>query len=128
MSTEDFWISAKRKGIIKLRVNVKSLASEAKHLRHEEDRYRGKKDHFGTIFSDIFRDHRIRRVRGEARLAQLSMAYLRGVPYRKVEAKTNNPVQLDQLFSKVKKFHFQSSLTDLDRWLRSRATFFWPFS
>ena len=81
--------------VAELRVKVRSLADEARVIRHEEARAKlaarccsdaeNKARHRRTL--DSLHLHRVGVVRGAARTAQLAMAFLRGLPYRVVEAK-----------------------------------------
>jgi len=64
-----------------LRVNVKSLASEARIIREEIQRVSDK-----DIKADLH-CHRQRRVRPEARTAHLALAFVKGKSYRSAEAK-----------------------------------------
>lgn len=61
-----------------LRVHVKELASEAKHIRHEERQCSGKEKW-------RLQNHRKTVVRQAAREYQLAYACLRGIPYQRVE-------------------------------------------
>ena len=65
-----------------LRVKVKSLADEAKIIRREEHRSKNWYEWYSL------KQHRKGIVRREARSAQLALAFLRGVPYEKVESYT----------------------------------------
>jgi hypothetical protein len=62
-----------------LRVKIKSLAAEAKIIRREEDRAKSWHEWLSL------KEHRRTVVRSEARAAQLALAFLRGIPYEKVE-------------------------------------------
>lgn len=76
--------------IHRLRVNVKSLAAEAKAIREEEKRC-------GKVYRAELAEHRRGRVRAEARLAQLVLGFVRGRPYKSIEEKCYekpNPFQL----------------------------------
>ena len=63
-----------------LRVKVKSLADEAKIIRREEHRAKGWDEWIAL------KSHRRGVVRTEARAAQLALGFLRGFPYRALEA------------------------------------------
>jgi len=100
--------------LAKLKVNVKSLAEEARINRLEAART-----------SDIetrcaLAEHRRGRLRVEARYAQLAYAFLRGRPYRQAEAKTRrgNEPCCHYIYKKVSKFvndGFQPC--DIQSWL-----------
>lgn len=96
------------------------MAQEAKFIRHEENRIKKKQkiipyDYVHTLdrkSSDFWRlrEHRKSVVRPAVRAAQLAYAFLRGVPYRKVEPSTKPPVghyplkQWELLVKEVKRF------------------------
>ena len=65
-----------------LRINIKSLAEEARINRAE---MRREKD---PAIKSQLTEHRRGRLRHEARYAQLALAFIRGMPYKRVEAKT----------------------------------------
>lgn len=84
--------------IAQLRVKVKSLAQEARDIRLEERRAKGrrKREKDGKVIPGEFRfrddalrlslrSHRTNEVRNEQRAALLAYAFVRGVPYHKVE-------------------------------------------
>src|SRR5688500_5552827 len=64
--------------IHRLRVNVKSLAAEARIIRQEERRA-------GPAYRYEMSAHRRGRLREEARYAQLALAFVRGKPYKSAE-------------------------------------------
>lgn len=61
-----------------LRVNVKSLAAEAKIIREEEKRC-------GFQYFESLHLHRTGQLRTESRVAQLALAYLRGRSYVSIQ-------------------------------------------
>lgn len=70
-----------------LKVKIKSLAAEARIIRHEETRFpRGFRDH--PTFQGLH-SHRTWDVRREARSALLAYAYLRGRLYSTIEGGSN---------------------------------------
>jgi hypothetical protein len=71
--------------LVFLKVKIKSLAAEAAIIRKEEQK-RPKIGMTGTRFE--LQQHRRYIVRDEARSAQLAYGFLRGKPYRSMEAKT----------------------------------------
>ncbi len=104
----------------KLRVNVKSLAAESLVIRREVKRACCESRYIRQQFSgeskelsesllycylrvNSLANHRKGPVRQEARLAQLALAFVRGVPYRSVEAKTDNPVNPGEILNKLKR-------------------------
>lgn len=84
--------------IRKLRVNVKSLAYEAKTIR---DEIRRTDD---TDVKNALATHRAWRVKPEARLAHLALAFARGQKYKVAESKTNNPIGVVELTKKIDRF------------------------
>lgn len=72
--TYDWKVSA----IHKLRVNIKSLAAEARIIRQEARRA-------GNFYSWQLTNHRRGKLREEARYTHLALAYLRGRTYAEVE-------------------------------------------
>lgn len=94
-NTSTYTYDPKVAAIHKLRVNVKSLAAEAKIIRHEERRA-------GYQYQTELALHRRGRLREEARYAQLALAFLRGKPYISVECdKARKTVDYDRLANKV---------------------------
>lgn len=83
--------------IHRLRVNVKSLACEARLIRCEERRC-------GELYRQELRLHRIGRLREEARYAQLALAYARHQPYNRSEAAGSKPVDATRLEKKIRNF------------------------
>ncbi len=70
---------------VELKIKIKSLAKEAQIIREEERRRL-------ALTSDRkkymeLREHRVGKVRSAARYAQLAYGFLRGKPYRTIEAK-----------------------------------------
>jgi len=94
----------------KLRVNVKSLAAESRFIRHEMRRTRNPE------VKATLACHRALRVKPEARLAHLALAFVKGVPYRHVEQKAKTAVQSAELAKKVGRFAY---LPDCETAVRS---------
>lgn len=67
-----------------LRVKIKSLAAEAKIIRHEERRFKPRISHDDQTYFGL-RDHRIFVVRAEARATQIAYGFLRGRSYAQIE-------------------------------------------
>ena len=84
--------------IHKLRVNVKSLAAEAKIIRDEIKRAST------TEARHALHDHRMTRVRPQARLAHLALAFTRGIPYKVVEPKAKIKPCAKDLTNKIIRF------------------------
>jgi hypothetical protein len=89
---------AKVAAIHKLRVNVKSLAAEAKIIRQEAWRC-------GPAYEAELTMHRRGRLREESRYAQLALAFVRGVPYLAVERNAKEKPVYDKLFDKIRGFY-----------------------
>lgn len=108
--------------IPRARINVKSLAYEAKLIRDEVARARkaGRK----TWVLDDLNRHRRHELRQEARISQLALAFLRGRPYRSAERKSTTPVDFNQLVRKIHKlqlFCARSQVTDIREWLAAEV-------
>jgi len=89
--------------IARLRVNVKSLAAEAKIIRQEFRR---------TKLQEL-ELHRRGRVREEARYAQLALAFVRGMCYNDVEKKCSKKPDEQRLLKKINNFLEYGSKIDL---------------
>lgn len=70
----------------KFRVKIKYLAEESRIIRHEISRYKGDDN---APIRDSLCMHRTWDVRRESRSTFWAYAYLRGIPYRSIEHKTN---------------------------------------
>jgi len=81
-----------------LRINVKSLAAEAKFIHHEVRKVNDK-----FIKASLER-HRVFELRPAARIAQLALAYIKGRSYNKVEPITKNPPDPSKLCAKLRRF------------------------
>lgn len=80
-----------------LKIKIKTLASEAKHIRREANRTGGRERQELTA-------HRTGPVRSAARHNQLAYAYLRGIPYRAVELRTEIPPNWAQVETLARRF------------------------
>lgn len=96
-----------------LRVNVKTLAAEARIIRQETERA-------GAVYRPHLTEHRRGRLRREARYAHLALAFLRGRPYRAVEAKCREPVDEARLANKIQR-HGPNVMGRLGPWLRGES-------
>lgn len=79
-----------------LKVKIKSLAAEARIIRVEEKR---NKD-----FRARLEFHRKHKVRPEARATLLAYAYIRGIPYKKVESDAKHQPDWNRVSTMVKKY------------------------
>jgi hypothetical protein len=92
-----------------LRVRIKELAQEARFIRHEEERIKKhhKIDGNGNDLKSrhfwMLRHHRKVDVGQAARAAQLAYGFLRGVPYRKIESKTDIGYLESRLLKEVRR-------------------------
>jgi hypothetical protein len=106
--------------IHRARVNVKSLAAEARLIRQEERRA-------GWVYREELARHRRGRLRDEARYAGLALAFIRGRAYSAVEnnAKPGHRPDLVRLAKKIVgfwRFPMPAGLTAdevVSRWLLS---------
>lgn len=104
--------------IRKLRINVKSLAAEARFNRIEKH-----KASKGWIKWDLDH-HRTGPLRHEARITQLAYAFVRGVPYRVVENKVKDPSELEYVRQRVKqklqRFGFSVTDSETKKWFNDQ--------
>lgn len=98
--------------IHRLRVNIKSLAEEAKIIRKESKRC-------GSEYVNILTEHRRCRLREESRLAQLALAFVRKRSYRSVENIGSKSIHPKKISDKLSRFNVPHSLTDIQNWLNS---------
>lgn len=110
-----------------MRVRIKELAQEARFIRHEEEKIKGRQKIGNDLKSDQFwklRNHRKVDVRPAARAALLAYGFLRNIPYRKIEAKTELGYIDFQIIKEVKrlatKFSFNGKInfdSEIEEWL-----------
>lgn len=104
-----------------LKVKLKSLAAEAKIIRAEEKKAKKYKNQ--ELLSGL-EWHRKDVVRSAARHTLLAYAFIRGVPYKKVEAKCEKAPDLKRIMSMVQKYgpmswkisHFNPDNKDANTW------------
>jgi len=102
-----------RPEIHKLRVNVKSLAAEAKIIRDEIQRATTKEARESLHY------HRMERVRPEARMAHLALAFARGKAYKEAESKARNKPSVPELVKKIQRFAWTADAEQkVHDWLR----------
>lgn len=111
LTKKEYAFDRKVLAIHKLRVNVKSLAAEARIIRKEECRC-------GIQYQFALREHRRGRVREEARYAQLALAFLRGRRYSQVEHKTGKFLSHDRLQKKISAV-CGVELAQVEKWLKT---------
>lgn len=97
-----------------LRVNIKTLAAEARIIRQETSRA-------GAVYRPHLVEHRRGRLRSEARYAHLALAFLRGRSYRAVEARANNQPDSRELTAKLRRHWMGATEADVLRWLRGES-------
>ena len=95
----------------KARVNVKSLACEARIIRLEEHRC-------GPGYRAELSAHRRGRLREEARYSHLALAFLRGRDYRAVENAAGTPVSVKRLFEKIARHWSGVTTCEVVSWLK----------
>jgi hypothetical protein len=112
LQPKEFTYDVKIAGIHKARINVKSLAAEARLNRQESARC-------GPAYRDCLAVHRRGRLREEARYAQLALAFLRGRAYKSVEQKLTAaaPVDRVRLTKKLTGFWYKTKKQDVKEWL-----------
>ena len=96
-----------------LRVNIKSLAAEARFIRHEERRA-------GLCYVDSLRDHRVRVLREESRYSGLALAFIRGKSKFVTEG-NSKAVDLTRLNKKIRRFLPTVGDKDVFSWLTKDA-------
>jgi hypothetical protein len=111
---------AMRSEVHQLRVNVKSLAAESRIIRQEIALA------YTPECKNALAAHRQQRVKPEARYAQLALAFVRGVPYKQVEAhvREGNEPNAVVLFKKLVRFGVlpPKGEQDVRAWLDLPAT------
>ena len=116
-ATKKKWNSFEGVQVLAARVNVKSLAAEARIIREEAVRrsLTGK-------YKDALQSHRRGRLRHEARYAQLAYAFLRGRGYRQAEQKVRRGNEPDHMMltRKICRFRYVDSVT-VGKWLSRTA-------
>lgn len=117
---------------LKLKIKLKSLAAEAAMIRREENKLlrqsRSEKEHqklHHAVTPEIFFELRVHRtfdVRRESRATGWAYAYLRGVPFAKVEAKPYDKgsvphIQCKQRMEALVKKYAYGQLGGIEAWL-----------
>lgn len=101
--------STKVSAIHRLRVNIKSLAAEARIIRAEEARA-------GIRYQFELTNHRRVALREESRIAQLAYAFVRGRSFTSTEGTTKKSFSLSRLHQKLIRFGIGVSLNDVVAW------------
>lgn len=98
--------------IAKLRINVKSLATEAVFIRQEIKKCRNE-----TI-KGILNTHRIENVRKESRATQLALASLRRIPYIVVEKDSKTQPDWKRIQEKLSKNYLTQDIKkEINNWI-----------
>jgi len=102
-----------RSALTTLKINVKSLAEEARINRLEAARTDD-----GPTFCALV-EHRRGPLRREARHSQLALAFLRRRPYKRCEPKTRRGNEPDarRLWKKISRFVTGIELCEVESWL-----------
>jgi len=100
--------------IHRLRVNVKSLTAEARIIRQEIKRVWKS----NTDTKNELHNHRLLRIKPEARMAHLALAYLRGTPYKKAENSAKNKPAARELTNKLNRFE-RVDQRNVEAWLEA---------
>jgi len=102
-------------GSARLKVNIKSLAAESKIIRKSESKIRN------TYIRGDLNFHRRGPLREESRYSQLAYACVRGIPYSKVESKTQKTVDWNRVQRKVLKLcdSWQMSKIEVEKHIQS---------
>lgn len=111
----DLAVVYKIQAIHTLRVNVKSLAREARIIRQETRRA-------GAEYKNTLAHHRRVTVRKEARVAQLALAFVRGRRYRTVEQKSvdsnlERGELIERVIKKVTRHYWKANEAEIKKWL-----------
>ena len=89
------------------------MAEEAKIIRKEAKRC-------GPCYSNALTEHRRGRLREEARITHLALAYLRKKAYRTVESEGSKPIDAKKLVDKLGKLSYSSRtmLEQITQWIK----------
>lgn len=98
--------------LYRLRVNNKSLAAEARIIRNE---ILHTKDY---EIVNALHHHRMTKLKPEARLANLSIAFVKGREYKQVEGNAKIKPDAHKLHNKLNRF-VEVSREDVDNWLKT---------
>lgn len=93
------------------RINIKSLTAEARLIRKECNRA-------GAAYCEYLRAHRTGRLRREARVAHLALAYIRNRKYRDVENQCWEKVSVKELREKLHRFGCYADITKVTSWMQ----------
>jgi hypothetical protein len=107
---------SKLRAIATLRVNVKSLAAEAKFIRKELTRSRKEIHSYLTTHRKVY-------VRQEARITQLALAAVRGRPYGVTELNAKTEPDWGRVWKKVCK-HLVYGSKGTEKWFQEAKDYF----
>lgn len=98
--------------IRKTRVNIKSLAAESKFIRQEIKKCKNES------IKGCLNEHRINKLRKEARATHLVLACLKGKNYRDVELNSKSEPNWNRIKEKLRKHNMTVKMKDLfDKWI-----------
>ena len=95
-----------------LKIKLKSLAAEARIIRQEEKKRRGK--NWGST-GNTLHEHRIHVVRPEARATHIAYAFLRGGSLESVEGSAKTEPEWKRVEAMVRKYSWRK-LAELQDW------------
>lgn len=101
-----------------LKIKVKSLAAEARIIRSQELKLKGKN---WSHLANPLRDHRRGPLRTEARDTHIAYGYLKGRTYRQIEAYSETAPNLDNIARMVKKYGTGEFSRSLVSWLSEKS-------
>jgi hypothetical protein len=81
--------------IATLRVNIKSLSAESQIIKKAEGKYKNEE------IRNHLHLHRVKDVRRESRIAQLTLAAVKGIPYSRVEVKAKTEPLWKKIIAKI---------------------------
>jgi len=96
-----------------LRIKIKYLAEEARIIRKEEVKTKS------SLVRLNLRLHRLDIVRYEQRHSLLAYAFIRGIPYKKIENKSYEPPRISKILKILANHakHLNATEKDLINWL-----------
>ena len=97
-----------------LKVKIKSLAAEARIIRAEEGKRKGKDNEEERAG---LHEHRVRVVRSEQRHTLLAYGFIRGRALEQIEPKSTTPVDWKKVKGMVERYGAYGAVSGFDRWL-----------
>ena len=87
-------------GTVQLRIKLKSLAAEARIIRKEELKHKGK----FSYYADSFHDHRVHYLRPITRATHVAYGLLRGLEYLQIEPTSKTQPDWDKVKEMIRKY------------------------